>query len=85
MNAAYHHYILEGHKKFQMSDAGVSRRTSFIENGHVAQAYLLHPSKKLICSCVVPLGFCEQLAQALDRKWNSKIEKKRKNNNRLSK
>jgi len=36
--------------------------------------YLLHPPKKLFSSCVVPLGFCEQLAQALDRKWNSKIQ-----------
>lgn len=33
--------------------------------------YLFHPTEKLVYSRVVPLGFREQLAQALDRKWNS--------------
>lgn len=42
------------------------------------RTHLLHPPEKLICSCVVPLGFCEQLTQALNRKWNSKIEKRQK-------
>lgn len=38
------------------------------------QTYFFHSAKKLVCSCVVSLGFCEQLTQALDRKWNSTIE-----------
>lgn len=32
---------------------------------------LFHPTEKLVYSRVVPLGFREQLTQALDRKWNS--------------
>lgn len=39
--------------------------------------YFFHSAKKLVCSCVVSLGFCEQLAQALDGKWNSTIEGER--------
>lgn len=75
VNAAYHHYILEGNKNSQISDSrGLQINILYI----LLRTYFLHPTKKLVCSCVVPLGFCEQLAQALDRKWNSKIEGERK-------
>lgn len=46
--------------------------------------YFFHSAKKLVCSCVVSLGFCEQLAQALDRKWNSTIEGERERGKKKS-
>lgn len=41
--------------------------------------YLLYPPKELVCSCIVPLRFCEQLTQALDCEWDSKNNKANKN------
>lgn len=60
-----------------MSDSSSATHKQLTRRVYRTQTYFFHPAKKLVRSRVVSLGFCEQLAQALDRKWNSTIEGER--------
>lgn len=43
---------------------------AFLKLNNASCTDLLYPSEKLLRSCVVPLRFSEQFAQALDCKWD---------------